>query len=120
MDSKYFRSFRDATSEAKRLSSKLNKIIKVVREGESYFIAVSDREITRKINSPCTRIVRKYYDHDPVDNLNDDYDHQEAMREINEEIMEYAESLLRSNEEGWFYEESEGDWVNNYPDPRTY
>ena len=46
----------------------------------------------------------------------DDID-QELQKEISEEYFDYANSMQRSEDEGWFYENTEGGWEDNLIDP---
>tara|TARA_Y100000588_G_scaffold225885_1_gene239774 strand:- start:268 stop:645 length:378 start_codon:yes stop_codon:yes gene_type:complete len=39
--------------------------------------------------------------------------------EMSEEKSDYADSISRSNEDGWFYDRTDGDWENNLIDPDT-
>ena len=41
----------------------------------------------------------------------DEYDtqHDEAMREVLEETMEYAANVHRAEEDGWFYPDDDGE-----------
>ena len=34
-----------------------------------------------------------------------------------EEKFDYSESVARSEEDGWFYDKTDGDWENNLTDP---
>lgn len=54
-----------------------------------------------------------YEDDDPYDYYNKDY--EDAMDDIRQEIYENMEDYARSEEEGWYYPNSEGSWEDNLP-----
>lgn len=46
----------------------------------------------------------------------DDYDDQEAVKELNFDLSDDADAYARSNEDGWFYSDTDPGWENNVPD----
>ena len=49
----------------------------------------------------------------------EDHDYLEAQREVIEDVSDFAESMARSEEDGWFYDNTDGDWENNLVDPSS-
>lgn len=49
------------------------------------------------------------------DHIRNNIDH-ELQREILEEYFDYADSIQRSDDEGWFYENTDDGWENNLID----
>jgi len=48
-----------------------------------------------------------------LDDCEDNLDCNEHLKEK----LDYGDSISRSNEEGWFYDKTDGDWENNLIDP---
>lgn len=42
-----------------------------------------------------------------------DKDYEDSMNDLRQELYDDAESYARSDEEGWFYQNSEGSWEDN-------
>ena len=74
--------------------------------------------ITRKgwIVQPKGATIKPNYTHTEFTEEENEPDDQKEMRE---EKSDYADSMSRSNEEGWFYDKTDGDWDNNLVDPDT-
>jgi hypothetical protein len=47
------------------------------------------------------------------------YDSHNGSWEISEEKIDFADSMQRSEEDGWFYDKTDGDWENNLIDPES-
>ncbi len=74
----------------------------------------------RSIHSSVLLEENQYsYFHEENDQQLDDHDYKEKQKEISEQFWEYAESIERSEEGGWFYDNTEGGWENNLIDPNS-
>jgi len=113
MTIQYFSTYKESADMAKHLSTIHKTTIQFGRKDSKFFVDVPD-DID---HDEGIELERKYTD--AKNSYLKDYDHQENQIEIREEISDYAESLARSDDEGWFYDETEGDRVDNAIDPKT-
>jgi hypothetical protein len=122
-------SFSHATAEAKRLSVLHQRTIRLCREGLLFYIEYLP------LNSPLddffennsklqnNHVVKESF----VNEENEKYfieeeeeyeEYAESQSEINFDISNYTESLAQSEEDGWFYSDTDGGWENNIIDYR--
>ena len=68
-----------------------------------------------KIRKPKTN----WENHDYVSEGTDEETEPDYKNDMLEEKKELTDNFSRSNDEGWFYDKTDGDWENNLIDPDT-
>ncbi len=105
-----FNNYKEAVEYAKCLAIDHKVTITVVRDNNSFCIDVPEN----LVKSDEAETVVYDIEEDTVEyNYQNDYDYQETQREITEEISDYAASMARSDEEGWFHPDREGSQEDN-------
>jgi hypothetical protein len=108
---KQFRSYKEATRYASEVAKTNRETIRVVRSGPYW--TISSHKLQNRVNEPVS-------DHREGEHeMHEDYDLTDAQNEIQIEMGEAVQNYARSEEEGWFYPEIEGDWQDNVADPST-
>ena len=111
-----FNTYKEASELAKDISVTNNVTIKFGRKGSGFFVDIPD-ELDQ--GDEPDSIEYELEDYSVEDSYVEDHDYQETQREIREEIFDYADSMARSEEDGWFYDTTEGGWENNLVDPNS-
>lgn len=100
--------FTEASKTAKTFAETHKSAVYVIREGETWIILARECERLESDSDYSD------YDYDPEDaKTNEEFIEEEESRYIEHEIMRplrqefsnFNESIYRSNEEGWFYED---------------
>jgi len=100
---KVFPRFFEATQYAKELSKKVNKTVSYGRLLNAFFVYEDDEVQSVDLS-----------EEEVLDCLNDDYDYQDTQSLLTEELWDAAESYSRSEEDGWYYDDTdEGGWENS-------
>lgn len=105
MADRTFNNFKEASEFAKNLAAKHEIPITFGRRENSFYVEIPEGLVILDDDE------EEYFPEEY--NYQDDYDYQETQREIREEIWDYAESMARSEEEGWFHPDREGSWEDN-------
>jgi len=117
---RFFKGFKAASDFAKKLASEHKTTVKLGRRENDFYVEIP-RSMDTSIKDDVVEYEPKYY-HDQYSNTDvqyrdtDDYDSQETEREIREELLDYAESMARSEKDGWFYPDREGFLEENISD----
>lgn len=110
MADRTFNNFKEASEFAKNLAEKHEVTIALGRRANSFYVEIPEGlAIVDDDEEP--EYEEEYLPEEY--NYQDDYDYQETQREIREEVWDYAESMARSEEEGWFHPDREGSWEDN-------
>jgi len=111
-----YETFRDATESAKYLSTRHNTPITFGRKEQEFFVEIPDEiEHLYHFSEPSF----ESYNPEKTSYLQDDIGHQDFLNETAEESWDYVESMSRSEEDGWFYDFTDGGWENNLIDPNS-
>ena len=118
MKIKYFDTFEEASNFARDHAISHGLTVQCGRKGSRFF-AEMPQEAKPSNNKRTNRKIfpDKTLDYEEADDgieigVGKTYD-----AEILDEKMDYSDSIARSNEDGWFYDKTDGDWENNLVDP---
>ncbi|WP_108946472.1 hypothetical protein [Shewanella halifaxensis] len=111
-----FNTYNEASKLAKDISVTHNVTIKFGRKESGFFVDIPD-ELDQ--GDEPESIEYELEDYAVEDSYVEDHNYQETLREIREEISDYADSMARSEEDGWFYDNTDGDWENNLVDSNS-
>ncbi|WP_431023943.1 hypothetical protein [Halomonas sp. H5] len=117
MATKFFDSYQDAADLARKLAIKHKVVIKIKRSTSGFAVEIpfgSDVAVYAEDKSCFDSDCGDFYSY----SSSDDYDRKETLEEINSELLEFSDSMQRSIEKGWFYDDSEGGWEDNVVDPK--
>ena len=120
MNVKYFESFKEASALAKELAIRYGLSIRVSSEGSGFTVETPQVKFSNEKNKPDTKngpenllMVDESLTPESLDDCEDNLDCNEHLKEK----LDYGDSISRSNEDGWFYDKTDGDWENNLIDP---
>ena len=100
---KIFTSFNEANQYAKQLSAKLNKTISYGGGYNNFYV-----ETGEEINEA------EEYEAEELPYITNDYDYEDTQRLLTEDAWDTIESSARSEDEGWYYDDTdEGGWENS-------
>lgn len=113
METRLFDTFKEAAEFAKLVAESYEFTIAITRSEDEFSVAYPDH-----IAADFESCVDKELLNDDVGTplFIEDSDYQDSIKVAAEYVDDYTESLARSEEEGWFYPEKEGDWENNIVD----
>jgi len=117
MGRRFFDTYKQAANLAKDISITEEVTIRIGRKGDGFFVEIPDK-LEHVYDGVC-EVEYEFEDYFLADNYQDDHDYREAQREAREEVWGYVESFDKSEEDGWFYDSTEGDWEDNIVDPKT-
>lgn len=100
---------------ARNISVTHNLVVSLGRKDLEFFVNMPDEmDLRDVVKNECEP---GYFEIE--DNYPDVQELLEAKREVREEIFDYADAIEKSEDDGWFYDDTEGDNIDNLVDPNS-